>query len=394
MTPNTPTMRTLPCLCLMGLVCLTAIGCTKETAAPQAPPPPKVTVANLETREVTDYDEYNGYLDSAKTVEVRARVRGHLQKVCFTDGQLVKAGDLLFELDPRPFQADIDRSKALVVAMKAQQEATQKEKDRQASLLGRGGASQSLVDKLTADVIALGAQVAAQEKEVARLELDLVYSRITSAIDGRIGRTLLTEGNLVNAGGEDPLLATIVSIDPIYLYFTVDERALQTYRARAKKQGQKPSDKPAIPFHFALDTDKGFPREGTLDFGDVKVDPGTGTITVRGTVANAAAELIPGSRVAVRIAVSDARQAAIVPDRAILADQDRRYVLVVDDKNTIGRRDVQLGKLLDDGMREVTPRDPKDAAFTNKDRLVVEGLLRARLHQPVDPIAQKADAPK
>ena len=376
------------------LACLTAIGCTKQQAPPAAPLPPKVTVANIETREIIDYDEYNGYLDSAKTVEVRARVRGHLHKVHFTDGQLVKVGDPLFDLDPRPFQADIDRAEALVVALKAQQEATQKEKVRQESLLGRGGASQSLVDKLVAEVIALGSQVLAQQKEVARLKLDLEYAHITSAIDGKIGRAMLSEGNLVNAGGSDPLLATIVSIDPIHLYFTVDERALQTYRARAREHGQKPGDKPSIPFQFALETDRGFPRQGTLDFGDVKVDPGTGTILVRGTVANPEAELIPGSRVSVRIAVSDARQAAIVPDRAILADQDRRYVFVIDDKNTVGRRDVHLGKLLDDGMREVTPRNPKDAAFSSKDRLVVEGLLRARLHQPVDPVAQKAEVPR
>jgi RND family efflux transporter MFP subunit len=376
------------------LACLTAIACTKQEAPPPAPPPPKVTVAAVETREITDYDEYNGYLAAAKTVEVRARVRGHLQKVHFKDGQLVKVNELLFELDPRPFQADIDKAAAIVVALKAQQDATQKEKDRQASLLGRGGASQSLVDKLTADVIALASQVTAQEKEVSRLQLDLEYSRITSAIDGKIGRAMLTEGNLVNAGGEDPLLATIVSIDPIYLFFTVDERALQLYRKRAGAQGLKPGDKLAIPFQFGLDTDKGFPRQATLDFGDIKVDPGTGTITVRGTVANPEGELIPGSRTRVRIAVSDPRQGAIVPDSAILADQDRRYVLVVDDKNIVGRRDVHLGKLLDDGMREVTPRDPKDPPLGGKDRIVIEGLLRARLHKPVDPLDQKADAHK
>jgi RND family efflux transporter MFP subunit len=381
-------MKTIP----FAVVCLLAAACQKEQQKAPPPPPPKVTVAAVATREVTDFDEYNGYLDAAKTVEVRARVRGHLQKVHFKDGQLVKTGDLLFELDPRPFQADIDRSQALVTALTAQQEATSKEKARQESLLGRGGASQSLVDKLTADVASLGAQVAAQQKEVARLQLDLEYARITAAIDGKIGRAMLTEGNLVNAGGEDPLLATIVSIDPIYLYFTVDERGLQTYRKRAREQGHKPGDKLAVPVQFALDTDQGFPREATLDFGDVSIDPGTGTVTVRATVANPDGELVPGFRAKVRIAVSDARQAAIVPDRAILADQDRRYVLLVDDKNVVARRDVRLGKLMDDGMREVLPRGAKDAAWGGKDRIVVEGLLRARVGQPVDPIAQKADA--
>jgi RND family efflux transporter MFP subunit len=370
------------------VACSFLAACQKEQAAPAAPPPPKVTVASVEIRELVDYDEHNGYLDSAQTVEVRSRVRGHLDKVHFQDGQLVKAGDLLFELDPRPFQADVDRAAALVTALQAQQTATEKERARQESLLGRGGASQSLVDKLTADVIALGAQVTAQQNEVARLQLDLEYSRITAAIDGKIGRAMLTVGNLVNAVGTDPLLATIVSIDPIYLYFTVDERSLQLYRRRHAKD-RRPDEKLSIEFQFALDTDEGFPRKGTLDFGDVKIDPGTGTITVRGTVSNADQQLVPGSRVKTRIAVSDARQGAVVPDRAILADQDRRYLLAVDAKNLVERRDVRLGKLLDDGMREVTLRDPKAAAFTAADRIIVEGLLRARLHQPVDPVTAK-----
>jgi RND family efflux transporter MFP subunit len=369
------------------LVCLLAVSCQKEQAKAPPPPPPKVTVANVQAREITDYDVHNGYLDSARTVEVRARVSGYLHKVHFKDGQMVKSGDLLFELDPRPFQADIDRSEALVTALTAQQTATGKEKARQESLLGRGGASQSLVDKLTADVTALGAQVTAQQKEVERLKLDLEYSRMTSPIDGRISRALLTEGNLVNAAGSQELLSTIVSIEPMYLFFTVDERALQLYRQRKAKPAQP--DKLAIEIQFALDTDQGFPRKGMLDFGDVKIDPGTGTITVRCTVDNKDGNLIPGSRVRARIAVSDARQGALVPDRAILADQDRRYVLAVDQKNVVERRDVRLGRLLEDGMREVTPRDPTSPALTPQDRIVVEGLLRARLHQPVDPVAAK-----
>ena len=376
-------MKTILPIC----ACLLALACQHEQAAPAAPPPPKVTVQNVQTREIVDYDEYNGYLDAARTVEVRSRVRGYLHKVHFKDGQLVKQNDLLFELDPRPFQTDIDRAKAIVTALKAQQDATEKERKRQESLLGRGGASQSLVDKLTADVIALGAQVAAQEKEVVRLELDLEYSRLTAPIDGRIGRAMLTEGNLVNAGGGDQLLATIVSIDPMYLLFSVDERALQLYQKRSRDKGKKPGDPLSIEFQWGLDTDQGFPRKGTLDFGDVKVDPGTGAITVRGTVANAEGQLISGSRARVRIAVSDPRQAAIVPDRAILADQDRRYLLMVDQKQMVERRDVVLGKLLDDGSREVTPRDPKAPPFSADDRLIVEGLLRARLHQPVEPVA-------
>ncbi|MBX3463569.1 MAG: efflux RND transporter periplasmic adaptor subunit [Planctomycetes bacterium] len=372
-------------------VCLLLAGCHEAKPAAPPPPPPRVTVANVEMREVVDYDEHNGYLDAAATVEVRSRVRGHLQKVHFRDGQMVKKGEMLFEIDPRPFQADIDRARSLVTALEAQQVATEKERARQESLLGRGGASQSLVDKLTADVTALGAQIAAQRTEVERLELDLEYSRIAAAIDGRIGRALVTEGNLVNAAGADHLLTTIVSIDPMYLFFTVDERALQRYQARRRAQGagQRGGSDLRIGFRFALDTDEGFPREAVLDFADVKIDPGTGTIQVRGTVANPGGQLVPGSRVRVRLETSDPRQAAVVPDRAILADQDRRYLLLVDEQNQVARRDVRLGRLLDGGLREVTPRDEKAPAFTTKDRFVLEGLLRARIGRPVDPTAAK-----
>jgi multidrug efflux system membrane fusion protein len=173
----------------------------------------------------------------------------------------------------------------------------------------------------------------------------------------------------------------------MYLFFTVDERALQLYQKR-RKADQTP-DKLSVAFQFALDTDDGFPREATLNFADVKVDPGTGTITVRGTVANGNRELVAGSRTRVRIAVSEPRQAALVPDRAIMADQDRRYVYVVDGKNVVERRDVRPGKLLDDGMREVTPRDQKAPPFTAADRIIVSGLLRARIGQPVDPGSAK-----
>lgn len=373
------------------LACALAVGCKKAESAAPAPPPPKVQVVEPSLREIADYGEHTGYLDAAKTVEVRSRVRGHLQKVHFEDGQKVEAGQLLFELDPRPFQADVDRAKALVVALQAQQEATEKERARQESLLGRGGASQSLVDKLTADVAALGAQVAAQEQEVARLMLDLEYSRITSPIAGRIGRAILTEGNLVNAGGSDPLLATIVSTDPVYLYFTVDERALQLYQKRRRDAGRERPEKLQIEIQFGLDTDEGFPRTAMLDFADVRVDPGTGTITLRATVADPQNELVPGSRVGVRIAVSEPRQAVAVPDRAVLADQDRRYLLVVGDDQLVQRLDVRLGRLLDDGVREVVPRDPGAPPIDGKTRVIVEGLLRARLGKPVDVAEQEAN---
>lgn len=370
--------------------CLLFAACAKQGAATLPPaPPPKVTVTPVQFVEVTDYGEHTGWLKSSNIVEVRALVRGYLDKVHFRDGQLVKKGDLLFELDQRPFQMQLDASKAMMAALEAQHEVAVKEAARQRSLLARGGASQSLVDKLEADAKALMAQVESKEQEVARAALDLEYAKLTAPIDGRIGAAQLTPGNLVNAGGSDPLLATIVAIDPVYAYFTIDERGLQTYRrmrlfdpaqvGRMETQGN-------VPFEFALDIDKGYPHRGTVDFAAITIDNATGTITVRGTVENELAEFVSGSRIRVRIATEAPRKAAVVPDEAILADQDRRYVLLVDKDNVVKRRDVQLGKLLDDGQREVTPRVEGAPAFAAGDRVISAGLLRARVEERVDPV--------
>ena len=370
--------------------CLLLAACARKEAAPvpQAAPP-KVTVSPVQFAQVTDYGEHTGWLKTSNTVEVRALVRGYLDKVHFSDGQLVKKGDLLFELDQRPFQMQLDAAKSMVVALEAQHEVAQKEAARQRSLLARGGASQSLVDKLEADAKALEAQIASKQQEVARTALDLEYSRLVSPIDGRIGAAQLTPGNLVNAGGSDPLLATIVALDPMYAYFTIDERSLQVYRrmnmddparvGKLEKQGQ-------LPFEFSLDIDKGYPHKGMLDFAAISIDGSTGTITVRGTVDNKSGEFVSGSRIRVRIATEEPRTAAVVPEQSILSDQDRRYVLMVDKDNVVKRRDVQLGKLLEDGRREVTPSSTGAPAFAEGDRVVSAGLLRARVEQRVDPV--------
>src|SRR4051812_32034977 len=218
-------------LCLIAAAGLLACapGCEKAAARVE-PPPPKVSVAHPEVREVVDYDPYNGWVDAADTVEVRARVKGHIQKIHFTDGQLVKKGDLLIELDPRPFESAVARQKDQKQIFQSQMVAAQKEFARLGELLSKGGASQSQVDKAEADSKSLEAQLQANEQEIVRANLDLEYSRITAPLSGRIGRAMLSEGNLVNAGGSDPVLCTIVSVDPAYIYFSVDERALQRYR--------------------------------------------------------------------------------------------------------------------------------------------------------------------
>jgi len=379
-----------PLVLLSAILLVAAIGCG-STPAVVAPETPKVTVMHPTQRELSDHEEFNGWMGADKTVDVRARVRGHIQKVNFTDGQYVKKDDLLFELDPRPYQAEIGKASDSRRVLEAQLTAAEKEEARLRILETKGGASTQQVEKAEADRLALEAQISAVQNEVERAKLELEYSRITADIDGRVGKAELTEGNLVNAGGSDPLLTTIVSVDPILIYFNVDERSMQRYAKSVGARGGNLSDLLAnmkdqkATFEFALDGETGFTHEGTLQFGDNRVDPSTGTIQVYGAVSNANGMFVPGSRVRVRLTIGKPYTAMLVPDTAILSDQDKRYVLVVDDKNTVRRRNVALGAITDDGMRAILPAD-QQAGDDNiaQWQVIVDNLQRARLNYPVE----------
>src|SRR4051794_5000768 len=211
-------------------------GC--DNAPPRAePPPPKVSVQHPELRKLVDYDRYNGWLRASDSVDIRSRVRGHLDKTLFSDGDMVKKGQLLFELDPRPFQAEIGRASDQVKIYEAQLVASTREEARMKELVGKGGASQAQVDTAEAQRKSLEAQIEGIKQEVKRRELDLEYSRITAPFAGRIGRAMLSVGSLVNAGGAEEVLATLVSIDPIYVYFNIDERSLQRYMTGRRSGG-------------------------------------------------------------------------------------------------------------------------------------------------------------
>jgi RND family efflux transporter MFP subunit len=345
-----------------------------------------------------DEDDYTGWLQASAEVEVRSKVRGHIHKVQFRDGDMVKQGQSLFEIDPRPFQSAVDQSLAKAKVYDAQRLAAEKDVERHRYLIAHKATSQTELDKAEADALSFAAQKAATMQEAEQHKLDLEYSRITAPIAGRISRALLTEGNLVNAGGTDPVLTTIVAIDPIHVYFNVDERSLQLYQ---KNRPARASDKPAaslreqkIPFRFGLDTDEGFPHAGVLDFGENKVASSTGTIQVRGVVPNGKGLLLPGSRVRVRVPVSDNYQAAVVPDSAVLSDQDRKYLLVLGKENVVLRRDITPGRLLDDGMRVLLPAPGEETTAGKKEWIknwekewvITLGLQRARVDYPVEPL--------
>ena len=235
-------LKVIPATLIACLVLSAAVACSKKVEAPP-PAPPKVTVAHPEQRTLVDEDLYNGWLEAADTVDVRSRVRGHIAKVAFTDGQIVKKGQLLFQIDPRPFEAEVARSRDELRVVEAQKVAADRDYERMKELVKSGAVSKAEADKSEARAASLAASVEAAKQEITRKALDVEYAHIEAPIGGKIGRAQLTEGNFVNAGGSDPILATIVSIDPIYLYFNIDERSLQRYQktyAERMRRGQVP----------------------------------------------------------------------------------------------------------------------------------------------------------
>lgn len=385
-----------PALCVVFVIAAASVGACNKGAAPVAETkPPKVTVMAPVFAQTTDEDSYTGWLRPMAEVEVRARVRGHIQKVDFKDGDMVEEKQLLFELDPRPFQSKIDEAIAQGKAIEAQRIALQRDVDRYTELVKTKTVTQQQLDKAIADVGYAEAQKAAKLEEVKGLQLDLEYARITAPIAGKIGRAMLTEGNLVNAGGSDPVLTTIVSVNPLALYFNVDEPALQkflkTQKANDDKNGAQDDKKPLrernLKIRFGLETDEGFPNEATLDYASNEIDSTTGTIEVRASVDNSKRLFSPGYRVRVRVPVGRPYDAIMVPETAINTDQDQKYLLIVDAKGIVKRCDVRLGRLLDNGMQIINaPKLP----LAKDSRVIVEGMQRARLNYPVEPIAEPA----
>ncbi|WP_425618983.1 efflux RND transporter periplasmic adaptor subunit [Anatilimnocola sp. NA78] len=377
------------CTISVAALPLLITGCKPAVATGGPGALPKVTVAHPESRTIQDEDDYGGWLRAAETTEIRSRVRGHILDVKFQDGDYVKTGQVLFELDPRPFQAQIEATESSADALKAQHKAAEKELVRYVELVKKNAVSVQDLEKAEADTAALAARIIATQQQANIARLDLEYSSILAPISGRISRAMLTKGNLVNAGGTDPVLTTIVSIDPIYAYFTINERSLQRYLAeRRVEDGDKPPPslrERHIPFRFALDSDDGFPNTGELDYADNQVDSATGSIEIRGTVKNPNGKFVPGSRIQVRVPNGRPYEAIVIPDTAILSDQDRRYVLVLGKDNMVLRRDIIPGRLLDDGSRIVRPATGGAEALTKDDQIITLGLQRARINYPVDP---------
>jgi gold/copper resistance efflux system membrane fusion protein len=334
-------------------------GCEDTQQSASEPKPPSVPVAEVIVRPVAPFVEFTGSLSAIKQVELRPRVAGYIQEVSVPEGRLVEKGSRLFLIDPRPFKAALDAAMARLRESEASLMLAQAEFLRAEQLFAKKVVAQDRLDRAIASRNIGRAQVAAAKAAVDVAQLELSFTRVTSPISGRVGRTLITEGNYVT-NGVTPL-TTIVSVDPLYVYFDVDER---TY-LRSLDQGRTSTLKVGV----ALLTDQGYLRSSRLDFLSNVADRGTGTVRARALVDNPDGQLKPGLFARVRLETGDAQTRVLISDQSVGTDQGSRYVLVVDENDKTQYRPVDLGPMVD-GLRVITQ------GLQAGERIVVKGLVR------------------
>ncbi len=359
-----------------ALLFATFAGCGKAPAPPQQGKLPEVMVSLPVERMVLDSEDFTGRTDAKRSVTVRARVSGYLQKVCFKEGNDVKEGDVLFEIDPRSYQAAFDQADATVRQAEANLKTLQSNYSRGNSMFTRGAIGQEEYDKIVGDRDAMTAQVklATAQRDMARLNLE--WTKVVAPLGGRISRQLLDPGNLVVA--DQTALTTIVSLDPMYVYFDVDERTLLTVRRLFQQRKVSSYRDTTLPVYLGLSDEEGFPHEGAINFADNQVDPMTGTLKVRGEFPNPGNLLSPGLFARVRLPIGTPHKAVLVSERALGTEQGQRYVYVVNDKNEVVYRKVKLGSL-QGGLRVI------EDGVALGERVVVNGLQRVRQGAKVEP---------
>jgi RND family efflux transporter MFP subunit len=416
-------------LLLAGL----AAGCGEANTYVE-PPPPEVTVATPVRKDVTDYLEVTGTARPVKSIDVRARVKGFLKERHFQEGSMVRKGQLLLVIDEEPFRVALDQANARLAeaeaSLKKAKESRAREvaraqvaldesqlqlakigETRQRNLVSRGAGTREEMDQAEAtrkkteaqveadranleqaeadyetNILAAEASGASARTAVRNAEIELGYCRMFSPIDGRISRVYYHEGNLVG-DGQASLLATIVTVDPIYAYTNLSEGDLIRFRGETGgEEGRPGTGGPQTPMELGMGGEEGYPHRGKIDYRDPGLDAGTGTIQVRGVFPNPDGEILPGSFVRLRVPSGRREGALLVPERALGTDQSGSYLLAVGEGDVVEYRPVKVGAVVD-GMRVV------EGKIGPEDRVVVEGLLRARPKLKVRPKAEEAEAP-
>ena len=347
-----------------------AAGCDR-TPKPPPPPPPTVTVAHPLRREVVDWDEYIGHLKAKDKVDLRARVGGYLQEANFQEGSIVQAGTVLFKLDPKPYQAELDRALSQVEQAKAMADNAATELVRIENLRRSGGGSEKEYQDARYNKMQTAAAVAAAEAAAETARLNLEYTQVKTLITGRVGHKEVTPGTIITGGtASGTLLTTITSIDPIYCYFDADEQSVLRYQRLSQEKKRVSARDEPIPCFLQLGNEDGFPHEGVVDFVDNHLDPATGTLRARGVFANPKGFLQDGNFARLRVPGSGRYQAVLVPDSAIDTNQSIKYLRVLKPDNTIEPRTVTLGQLFGQ-FRAI------DSGLAGDEVIVINGLQRA-----------------
>lgn len=350
---------------MLGLL-LTTAGCNSEQASSggQGPPPPEVGVAQVLSKTVQQWDEYTGRISAIDTVELRPRASGYVQKVSYKEGQDVKRGELMFQIDPRPYRAALDNAQAqLARARVARQLETIRNKRAQA-LIDDDAISHEELDLRRAALAQSAADVQAAEAAVATAQLNLSFTEVHAPVSGRASRALLTVGNLATA--DETLLTTLVSQDPMYVYFDADENSYLRYKEQERKSERTAQDNAV---HVGLANETGYPHTGRVDFLDNQVNPTIGTVRARAVLSNTDRIFTPGLYARVQFVSGQKAQALLIDDKAILTDQDRKYVYAIDREGKAQRKDIVLGGMVD-GLRVV------QSGLAPDDRIVVVGLQK------------------
>ncbi len=358
-------------------------GCEK----PAAPPPlPVVTVERPVVQSVTDYLEFTGNTAATDSVTLVARVEGYLQAIHFVDGSVVHKGDLLFTIQQDQYKAQLQQAQAQVAAQAAALWHAKQEFARYSNLLREDAATQTDVDHWHYERDATQAGLIGAKAQVQLAALNLGYTSVIAPFSGRIGRHLVNPGNVVGAMGQQTSLAQIDRIDPLYVYFTINERDLLRILSRQKAMPTTPLAARAIPAYFGLSDEKDFPHAGQLDFASISVSPTTGTLQLRAIFPNHSFTVLPGLFVRVRVPAEQRRDALTVPGSALSFDQQGEYLLVVNNQNVVERRSVKSGAQVGDNLVIEDGLKPDD-------RVIVEGLLQAipgRIVKPQQAIVRKS----
>jgi RND family efflux transporter MFP subunit len=370
-------------LALAALSLFLLAGCEQNTFVP--PPPPKVEVAVPVQKSITRYLDATGNTAAIKNVDLVARVQGFLQSINYQDGTFVKEGATLFTIEPETYKLKLEQAQAAEAGAQASLKQAEADFKRQTELVQRQAVSQATLDTSTStrDNVQANLQQAQANTKIAQVNYG--YTNVTAPFDGIVSAHLVSVGELVGVASPTQL-ATIVALDPIYVNFNVNEQDVLRIREDARKRGMTVNEIRQLPIEIGLQTETGYPHKGKLDYVSPSINQSTGTLAVRGILANPDRVLLPGFFVRIRVPYDEQKDALLVPDAALGSDQAGRYVLVINADNVVEQRKVQTGPLEGD-LRVI------ESGLKGDDRVVVAGLLRAIPGQKVDPQLQKIETP-